>query len=342
MFLVFFWHLNAEFNGGATSGPLAFPLSLFTEGHTGVAIFMVLSGYLFAKLIGENSVQFVPFLFNRILRIFPLLVLIILINAVIQLRDGTIRTYLKALLEGIALPTLPNGGWSITVEFHLYILLPVLLVIARRSKWAVLLLVLFSVFVKAWLYQKNGEVQHLAYWTIVGRFDQFVIGIFFYQAREKVRGQHIRAAVVFVVFLTFWFQFDKAGGFYAMPSYPSPNPVWIVLPAIEGIAYGWLICWYDNSFQPAASRASRFLAFVGANSFSIYLLHFFVVFDMAPFVDRQVVKLENPYAMFAIALPCFLLILPVAHLSRVFIENPFLKWRRPYLRLRHTFVPELR
>ncbi len=45
-FVVFAWHF-VHFNEGHLAGPLVFPLSFLTEGHTGVAIFMTLSGYLF-------------------------------------------------------------------------------------------------------------------------------------------------------------------------------------------------------------------------------------------------------------------------------------------------------
>ena len=73
VFVVFVWHFN-HFDNGQFANPLVFPLSLFTEGHTGVAIFMVLSGYLFAKLLGSNKIKYSIFLYNRCLRLLPLLV----------------------------------------------------------------------------------------------------------------------------------------------------------------------------------------------------------------------------------------------------------------------------
>ena len=61
VFVVFVWHFN-HFDNGQFANPLGFPLSLFTEGHTGVAIFMVLSGYLFAKLLGNKKINYPVFL----------------------------------------------------------------------------------------------------------------------------------------------------------------------------------------------------------------------------------------------------------------------------------------
>ena len=73
VFVVFIWHLN-HFDQGQLASPLVFPFSFFTEGHTGVAIFMVLSGYMFAKLLGDKQINYPVFLYNRGLRLLPLLV----------------------------------------------------------------------------------------------------------------------------------------------------------------------------------------------------------------------------------------------------------------------------
>ncbi len=56
-YLVFVWHLlhmTPNFPVPYASAP-PFPFALFDEGHTGVALFMTLSGYLFAKLVGDHA-----------------------------------------------------------------------------------------------------------------------------------------------------------------------------------------------------------------------------------------------------------------------------------------------
>ena len=81
-FQVFTWHFlhGMYFFQGIEGTPIPyayvptlFPLSLLTQGHTGVALFMTLSGYLFAKLLDGKQVSYPAFFWNRALRLFPLL-----------------------------------------------------------------------------------------------------------------------------------------------------------------------------------------------------------------------------------------------------------------------------
>ena len=56
-YIVFSWHFVHVHDGHLGDSPSIFPLSLLTEGHTGVALFMTLSGYLFTKLLdGKNII----------------------------------------------------------------------------------------------------------------------------------------------------------------------------------------------------------------------------------------------------------------------------------------------
>src|SRR3954468_4994130 len=74
--MVFTWHFTHAGNGYPVAfegAPALFPFALFDEGHTGVALFMTLSGYLFAKLVGDKRLDFVSFLYSRALRLGPLL-----------------------------------------------------------------------------------------------------------------------------------------------------------------------------------------------------------------------------------------------------------------------------
>lgn len=70
----------------------------------------------------------------------------------------------------------------------------------------------------------------------------------------------------------------------------------------------------------------------GAYSYSIYLLHFFVVFRLARFIDEHVMSLSNFYVACLWSALCFALTIPFAQACYRWIEAPFLKLRRPYLR----------
>jgi rhamnosyltransferase len=331
IFTVFVWHFSHPHFGARLAYPVAFPLNFFSEGHTGVAIFMTLSGYLFAKLLDGREIHYSGFLWNRFVRLAPLLALAIALEVAKRWFANTLDFgFAETIAKGLVLPTLPNGGWSVTVEFHFYLILPIVLLLAKRSKYYLLLLLIVPILLRALFFWHSGSVQLIAYETIVGRLDQFILGIFAYQARAFIAGRHLIALSVAILFLLFWHWFDVSGGYFAFSSYPSSSPVWIVLTTIEGVAYATLIAWYDNSFSHREGRVSRFVAAVGTYSYSIYLFHFFFVFWLATYIDRHVVSLANPYVALIMAIPCFLAAVPLGSLSYRYIEAPFLRLRTRY------------
>jgi peptidoglycan/LPS O-acetylase OafA/YrhL len=339
VFLVFVWHFA---HAGAAGYPVPLgdvpfwgPLVLFDEGHVGVALFMTLSGYLFARLLESKRIRYGAFLWNRALRLFPLLLLVTTMTALqLSVSAGTARAgfgFLRALPAGFVKPIWPYGQWSIAIELHFYVMLPLILALLRRSPAWLAGLVGLAIAMRAWLFLSYGEVQFLAYWTIVGRIDQFLFGVLGYHLRSWMAGRHVRAAIVFATFVTVYYVFDASGGFYELGGYPSRSPLWIVMPTIEGAACAALIAWYDGSFTPRAAGVSRFLAWVGDCSYSMYLLHFFVVFAMADWIHTHVVDLSNFVVAFVAASVAFAMFLPCVSLSWRFIETPMLRWRRPYV-----------
>jgi len=330
-FIVFTWHFNVV-NDGHLAPPPMFPLSLLTEGHTGVALFMALSGYLFARLLDGRNIIYTQFIWNRFLRLAPLLIVVIgYIGLRKYLSGQEIFPYIKSILAGAIKPSLPNGGWSITAEFHFYLMLPVLLYITGKWKYSLLLVLAISIAIKATLHQELGQIQTLSYWTIIGRIDQFILGILAFQFRKHIARKHMLVFCSLLAFSYFYRYFDSLGGFYKSPSYPSPSLIWVYMPAIEGLAYGLLIAWYDNSFKHSTGIVSQFIALIGTYSYSIYLLHFFVVFEMADFVNSNVIELSNTYLVVLFSILCFLLMMPVAYLSYRFVETPFLRFRTKYI-----------
>ena len=334
-FMVFAWHFTHAANGYPVPFeyvPALFPFSLLDEGHTGVALFMTLSGYLFAKLLDGKSIDYKVFLWNRALRLFPLLAVVILIVGILRfMSGGSMYSYLHSIARGAFYPSLPNGGWSITVEFHYYAILPLFLWMFGKSKLLPISIIVVAIALRVFVYREMGEIQSLAYWTIVGRIDQFALGMLMYQFRASIAYRHVLAIAIFTGFTMFYWYFDLHGGFYQNPSYPSPSPLWIVLPTIEGIAFAVGIAWYDNSFSHSTTGFSRFVGRIGEFSFSLYLLHFFVVFHAARFVNERVMDISNFYVACLWSVVFFLLLVPAGYLSFRFIEAPFLKHRKRYI-----------
>lgn len=337
-FLVFVWHFTHGYTGSPVPFeyiPSFFLLAPFDEGHVGVSLFMALSGYLFAKLLHGKQMYFMGFLQNRLLRLCPLLVVVIALAAVkTYWQGGDMIAYAAAIAQGPVFPTLPNGGWSITVELHFYVLLPLLLWLVRKNT-AWMAAVLAASITGRWLLWKwQGEIQSIAFWTIIGRIDQFVLGILAFHLRDIATKSHWSAAAVLLTFSLFYWYFDSIGGFHLAPTYPSPSPLWIIMPTVEGAAFAFLIAYYDSSFTPPRSGASRFVGLVGTYSYSIYLLHFFVVFAAARLVHSRIADISNFHVALVWAFAVFLCMMPLGYLSFRYIEAPFLNLRVRYTRPR--------
>ncbi|MBU3732352.1 MAG: acyltransferase [Beijerinckiaceae bacterium] len=333
-FMVFTWHFLHAGHGYPIpfdGAPRVFPLALLDEGHTGVALFMTLSGYLFAKLLDGASVRYGWFIYNRLLRLLPILIVTMLLYVLmIYGQGGDLKAVWRDIRRGWLYPTLPNGGWSITVEFHFYLVLPFLLLVDRFRPALLFALIALFIAIRLYLYTRYGEIQTLAYWTIIGRIDQFTLGILAYRYRALLSRGSL-TLIAGLMFGAFYWWFDWRGGFYNLPSYPSPSRLWVVLPMIEGLAYGILIAWYDARLIDGRSVVSRFFGQLGAYSYSIYLLHFFVVFHAAQFIDQSVMRLSNFYVACAWSLIVFCLMIVPGYLSFRFIESPFLKLRKRYI-----------
>lgn len=337
--LVFLWHFvhgPAGYPVPFSGAPVWGPLVLSDEGHVGVALFMTLSGYLFAKLLNGRQIFFFRFLMNRALRLFPLMFFVLAIGAALAAyRADDLRAaywFILGLPKGLIFPTLPNGLWSVTVELHFYIVLPLLLWLLRSSVRWLLALLVAAVLFRAYLWASLGEVQSLSYWTFIGRIDQFILGMVAFSLGDLLRGRHMTAVVVASIFVSFYLWFDTAGGFYELGSYPSKSVVWVVMPTLEGLAFCTLIAWYDRSFVNLRGRLSDLAAKIGEYSYSIYLLHFFFVFGLARYIHEHVLSLGNFYVATAVGFVAFLAMIPLGYLSMMLIERPFLRLRVIYIR----------
>lgn len=341
--MVFAWHFMHGVNGYPLpfqSAPLPL-LSLWDEGHTGVALFMTLSGYLFARLTDGQSIHYGWFLYNRLLRLLPLLAVTLIGYGLWESYANPdpkiyLKEFVQTLISGFIYPLWPNGAWSIAVELQFYALLPFLLALLRRSPWLLIVSLMLNLLLRIYFYIDTGEIQRLSYLTLIGRLDQFILGILAWHWRIKYAKKSYIVIFIIIFFMLLHAWFDQKGGFYGMPSYPSPSSIWIYIPTLEGFSFGLLIGWYDQFSLKInfPKKINYYLCLIGSLSYSMYLLHFFVVFTLADFIQSNFGILKNFYITLIISIICFIALLPFCWLSNKYIERPFLRYRKPYIKSR--------
>lgn len=117
------------------------PLRITGFGYVGVDLFFVLSGFLISGLLFTEykkhcSIDFWRFLVRRSLKIYPSYYLLVLASFLYQARYhqlASARRYLGEIfyLQNYILP-LWGHEWSLAVEEHFYILLPIVLLLLMR------------------------------------------------------------------------------------------------------------------------------------------------------------------------------------------------------------------
>lgn len=326
-FSVYCWHF-AHVHVPYAAVPQFPPFSLFEEGHIGVALFMTLSGYLFAKIINGRPLDHWRFYANRLLRLAPLLALVLAYWAARGVMSA------ESFLRGFVMPTWSGGAWSIAVELHFYLLFPLILWLQRWHRiGALAALFILSIALKTAVWSTTGTVQAFSYWTIGGAIDLFMAGMLWHELAKMDVVRRYAGAILCLCLLLIvcvWHAFNLAGGFYELGGYPSPSPLWIAIPALQGLLFGAVIVGYEFSHIQLPQPADRLLAKVGEVSYSIYLLHFMLFPSIVKQLSGAGFDMASWPVAFSLAIMTFPLVAALSTLSYRFIEMPFLKLRSNY------------
>jgi peptidoglycan/LPS O-acetylase OafA/YrhL len=339
---VFIWHFTHHSSAcsalcfGRAYSDVGFLLSFLEEGHTGVSLFMVISGYIFARLCDGRRINPGRFWLNRGLRLLPLLIFWSIITALArwQVVLENLRGYeLWSAAKNVVDTAMAPGGWSIVVEIEYYILFPLVLLLRRSGiKWLAAAVILLVASRTAY-FLHSGSVQYLSYWTLAGRADQLLIGYIAYVAATEIaffRESGPWMALIGLVGLALSAEaFNVRGGFIGFDGYPSRSPWWIVIPTIEAILYAMIVVGYQAIRIPR--RLSTVLAKIGEWSYSIYLSHFHLI-PLLYFFWDQIFGIPDGFVgrtviAMLLVFPFVVLISAITYRT---VELPFLKNRVDY------------
>lgn len=325
-----------------------------SEGYTGVALFMTLSGFLFARICHDKHISLWNFYRNRILRIYPLFLFVLLMACSLDPLRNDFFSLLRSIFlmhnlkNAVFFPQFTEVLWTIPVEVQFYLLFPFLLIFYRKFGLRYLfLLIVLAVATKAAVYCFKGSVFMMAYTTIFGRIDQFVIGMILGFSFEKL-APYFKSPMTFLAVLALtlfglWYCVAPPGA-----SDTTGSAWWIARNLIEGSAFGLLILSYVATSFSMPSMLSRLVAFGGALSFSLYVDHFFILQSGEHLYIPIVYGQHSHYPLLCqlaswlqvnpmVSYLCFALLveLPLAIVAAMLtyfvIEKPFLSLRTGYI-----------
>lgn len=253
--------------------------SLSFFGHFGVQIFVFLSAYGLAKKYSVHKLTYWPFIWQRILKIYPAFILAILAWLIItgwfsEWRGllGPVRVLywnieglflkLSLLSNFISGQSLSPVGpwWFIPFIFQFYFIFPYLLYLYSRWGGSILLIISTMSIILSMAVQ--GEIGGLnIYFTILGHLPEFCLGIYLAR-RDSDVSIRIPMLIILLAFVMY-----SLGNIYEIFWYANHISFLILLLAI----FGYLI--------PIIKRNSTIrevLLFFGAISMPLFLVNGFL------------------------------------------------------------------
>ncbi|MDE9446813.1 acyltransferase [Xenorhabdus bovienii] len=340
-FLVVYVHTYAASGGLNYTGERNILERFMLSGNTGVTLFLVLSGFIFTIITdaGNKNIDYRIFVFNRIKRVFPLMVFVCIISMSMY-RETTTFNDMLSLFFFSNLQTSPifksfGQTWTIAVETQFYLILPFLLGFMRkRGVNYILMLSIFWVAIriiivmtyKGTLGESQG-VNAYYYLTMIGRFDQLLVGMVFgwlYVNHKEIFSRKIFLIGALIISF-FGITFITESGMWA-----TFHPLQLSLSYLEAIIWGVLIISYASCNIHIPMILDRSLSWLGEISYSQYILHILILDLFTTNIGflkiTQNISLNATLNVFII----YPIIIVFSKASFELIEKPFLEMRKKY------------
>ena len=316
-----------------TGNPL---LATLLEGHSAVALFLVISGFILTYGSLGRHIHWPDFYRNRLLRIFPLYLFVLLTGANAFPQKFKFPEFLSSLFQfgylagGLSFGEWTGVAWSISVEAHLYLLFPAVLHYLNAGKLGALL----RLAVLVWLVRfaavsMSAGILDVTYWTVLGRTDQFFAGAILAWAVHRYgmpgRLRWLFPVAAAGVVFALW-------GFHASGGWPVSQEWRILWPIAEALIWTAFVACYLATAPLLPKFADSALRYLGKVSYSVYLVHVPVITILA--ARNWFVNISGAGAFGNTLLTAICVVLPVSvgfgSLTWTAIEEPFLAMRRRY------------
>lgn len=182
--------------------------------HTGVDLFFVLSGFVFAPYLWGKPLSPRAFAVRRFFRIYPAYALALLVYVVLKVHAGHAPLYLWEHLTFLQVQSREMAFyynppfWSLPAEVAFYLLLPGLAWLLRRVRWAWLVLLLSALGLRLSLgWNSDAAAQNAAYilnFHLPGILLEFLLGALAWRMACQPRGLPWRLSLVAAGLAGWW------------------------------------------------------------------------------------------------------------------------------------------
>lgn len=319
---------------------------MIETGWLGVPLFLFISGYSLAiGKIDRRHINLKHFFINRVLRIYPVWIIVILILSFTHHISGSTVFYLLFLqTQDLPPSTAFNICWSIQLEFVCYLIFPVLLSIASnqhspRNKWkGIAFFLAFLLLVRLDMSYIRSITFPLSYGTLFGAGTVFLAGIITISLKPLKPGlmSRISLASGIILFCGLAVYLSQNGGTYgyAIPDSTPIHRIFEFFPEIISIIIFLIIRGGLTEWTPPTTPFNIFLKgliHIGKVSYSGFVFSMFVLdFVQHEFTRFGIIPTGWLSMVYSFAIYLAILIL-FATVSFNAIELPFLNMRRSYL-----------
>lgn len=305
-------------------------LSVFT--FTGVDLFFVISGFVFAPYFFGKSLEAKPFFIRRFFRIYPLYVVGVAVYVGIQVWQGGRAEYLLEHLLFLHTFKSPEiaffynpAFWSLPPEVEFYLLVPLLAMFVRRAN-TLFLMVAVALVMRAVIAYSSPTDGAITLWFVLGvhipgLLVEFLIGALAWMVVKRSPGVYLQLGMLFAG-IVLWLGLAKIFSVLGDPGVIAHSVLRGNLGLFAAIAYGLMLCGFVGLIKSPPAGLLVLATVLGNLSYGIYLFHN----AMPPLLGGLARSMNG----ILFALLCLLATLLLAWLAHAVIENPARKFGRQW------------
>ena len=343
--MVFFYHFPILFSGNPE-----WLQSAARFGWTGVDLFFVLSGFLissqlFSQIRQGRSISLKTFYIKRFFRIIPAFWVVVLIYFCFtgfHEREALPPLWkFLTFTQNFGLNIFDYGtfshAWSLCVEEHFYLFLPVILILLQATKsfkksyWILIFLFFFGIVLRVFIWEnfylpEKQEWYKLIYYPTYNRIDGLLVGVAIagiYQFRPDIWnkisrfGNQLIVISLLVLTAAYFVCYDQHSFNASIFGFP-----------LVAMGYGLLVA---GALCPSSFLFrwnSKVTAFIAALSYAIYLSHKGVMHITQQIALNLNIGLNSNWMIVICIITCIL----CAWVLNVAVEKPFMRLREKIIR----------